>query len=233
MKFSLHEFKVLDSTNDKAKEIIKKEDNFVVLAYTQKKGKGRFGRKWFSSKGGLYFTICLNAEDVENVKYLTFISSIAVAKVLGKEAKVKWPNDVFFNDKKICGILTETVLGGSNNTLIGIGVNVNQKKFSSKIVHEPTSLFLETKKTSDVKKLYKEIMKNFLVLYSDYENKNYSRILTEWKQLSHTLGKKVKIETVNGTFFGKAVSVDKDCNLVIKLRNGKLKKIMEGDVFVT
>src|SRR3989344_4700808 len=114
--FKFYYFKTLASTNDKAKEFSGKGlSKIVVIAEKQTKGKGRFKRKWVSSLGGLYMTIVLKEKDIEKVKYLTLISSIAVAKTIIKisnlKAKVKWPNDVLVNDKKICGILTETISG--------------------------------------------------------------------------------------------------------------------------
>jgi len=232
--FKFYYFKTLASTNDKAKEFSGKGlSKIVVIAEKQTKGKGRFKRKWVSSLGGLYMTIVLKEKDIEKVKYLTLISSIAVAKTIIKisnlKAKVKWPNDVLVNDKKICGILTETISGKENYVLIGIGVNINNKKFPKNI--NATSLIMETNKNYDINKIIKIIIKEFNSLYKYYKTNNYKKIINIWKKYSHTLRRKIRAKTLSGVYTGKAVGIDKDCNLILKLNNGKLKKIVEGDIF--
>lgn len=231
-------FDRLASTNDKAKELAKKGlNNIIIIAEKQTKGKGRFNRKWFSGPGGLYMTILLKENNLDNVRYLTLIASVAVAKTVKKmadlNALVKWPNDVLVNDKKICGILTETISGKENYALVGIGLNVNQTKFSKSIIKKTTSLKIETHKNYDIKMVINEIARQFNNLYPYYNKKNdYSKIIDSWKKYSHTLGKMIKVKTLSGAHVGKAIDIDKDCNLILRLKSGKLKKIVEGDIFV-
>jgi BirA family biotin operon repressor/biotin-[acetyl-CoA-carboxylase] ligase len=235
--FKFYNFKSLSSTNDKAKELARKcLGNLVVVTEKQEKGKGRFGRRWSSSLGGLYMTIVLRERNPDKVRYLTLIASLAVAKTIKKisklDAQVKWPNDVLVDDKKICGILTETISNASNYALIGIGVNINKKIFSKNIIKIATSLKIETNKNYNIKNISKIIIKEFNNLYQYYNKKSYNKIITLWKKYSHTLGKKVKANTLSGTYVGKAIDIDNDCNLILKLNNGKLQKIIEGDIFV-
>jgi len=235
--FRFYNFNTLSSTNDKAKELAKKgHSNLVVVAEKQEKGRGRFGRNWSSNFGGLYMTIILKVKNLDNVNYLTLIASLAVAKTIIKlsklDAKVKWPNDVLINNKKICGILTETISGAENYALIGIGVNINQKKISKSIIKKSTSLKIETNKNYNIKKIIKITIKEFNKLFIQYKNNNYKKIISVWKEYSHTLGKNVKAKTLSGEYIGKAVDVDKECNLILKLNNGKIKKIIEGDIFI-
>lgn len=229
-------FKKLTSTNDKAKEFAKKGDyNLAIIAEQQEKGRGRFNRKWDSSLGGLYMSLLLKENNLEKAKYLTLIASVSVAisilKISNLKAKVKWPNDVLVNDKKICGILTETISGKESYALIGIGLNVNQKIFPKNISNKSTSLIIETNKKFNIKKISNIILKEFSVFYKYYKNKNYDKIIEKWKKYSHTLGKKVEAKTLAGKYTGKAMNIDKDCNLILKLKNGKIKKITEGDIF--
>jgi BirA family biotin operon repressor/biotin-[acetyl-CoA-carboxylase] ligase len=236
-EFKFYYFKTVSSTNDKAKSLVNEgEDRIVVVADKQEKGRGRFGRKWSSGLGGLYMTILLKEENLLKVKYLTFMAAVAVAKTiekLGFSCGVKWPNDVLVSGKKICGILTETVTNKDNNTaVIGIGVNVNQNKFGKDIANKATSLKIESNKSYNIKNISKSIIKEFNDLYQYYTKKNYTQIITIWKRYSCTLGEKIKAKTLSGVYVGEAVDVDKDCNLVLKLDNGKLKKIIEGDIFV-
>ena len=235
--FKFYNFKTLSSTNDKARELAKnRKYNLVVTAEKQKRGRGRFGRKWSSGLGGLYMTVLLKEENLDNVRYLTFIAGVSVAKTIKKftnlNAKVKWPNDVLINNKKICGILTETVTGKENYALVGIGVNVNQEKFSKDVIKIATSLKIETNKNFNIKNISKIIIKNFNSLYKYYNGEKYNKIISVWKKYSHTLGKKIRAETLSGNFIGNAVDVDDNCNLILRLNSGRLKKIVEGDIFV-
>ncbi len=237
LNFEFCNFETISSTNDKAKEFAGQGIyNLVITAKKQEGGKGRFGRKWNSELGGLYMTIILKEEHPARIKYLTLIASIAVAKSIKTisqlNARVKWPNDVLISDKKVCGILTETIHGKENYALVGIGVNVNIDKFSNSIKNKATSLKLESKKTFSIENMSKSIIKNFSSLYKCYESKSYKKIISLWKKSSHTLGKDIKAKTLNGDFVGKAIDVDDGCNLILKLKNGKTKKITEADIFV-
>jgi len=235
--FKIYYFKTLTSTNDEAKRLAKNSiDKIIVIADKQTKGRGRFNREWVSGLGGLYMTIVLKEKNLDDVRYLTLIAAVSVAKTIKKLTKlnvlVKWPNDVLINDKKICGILTETISGKENYALVGIGLNVHQKNFNKNISNKAVSLKIITNKNYNINKIINEITKQFNNLYQYYKNNNYKQIINEWKKYSHTLGKKVKAKTLSGVYTGKAIDIDKDCNLILKLNNGKLKKIVEGDIFV-
>lgn len=230
-------FDALSSTNDRAREFAKEgKSSIVIVAERQEKGRGRFGREWSSGSGGLYMTILLHVKDIDKSGYLTFIAAISVARAVreisGLDAKVKWPNDVLANGKKICGILTETVSGKENSALVGIGLNVNQKKFPRSIGNKATSLKIESNKNYDIKKISKLIIRELSNLYRCYDKGKYGKIIDAWKEYSHTLGKMIKAKTLTGTYTGKAVDVDNDCNLILKLNDGSMKKIIEGDIFV-
>jgi len=239
-KFRFYYFKTISSTNDKAKSLANNQNNLVVVAEKQSKGRGRFERKWSSGSGGLFMTILLKEKDLDNVKYLTFIAAVSVAKTIKKisklNGKVKWPNDVLINDKKICGILTETISGKENFALVGIGLNINQKNFNQNISNIATSLKIETNRNYNIKKITNEItnevIQEFNSLHQYYNNKKYNKIINIWKKYSYTLGKKIKAKTLSGEYIGKAVDIDKDCNLILKLKSGKRKKIIEGDILI-
>src|SRR3989338_1504111 len=235
--FKIYYFKTLTSTNDEAKRLAKNSiDKIIVIADKQTKGRGRFNREWVSGLGGLYMTIVLKEKNLDDVRYLTLIAAVSVAKTIKKLTKlnvlVKWPNDVLINDKKICGILTETISGKENYALVGIGLNVHQKNFNKNISNKAVSLKIITNKNYNINKIIKIIINNFNSLYKNYKSKNYKKIIGIWKNCSHTLGKMVKVKTISGVYAGEAVGVDNDCSLILKLDNGKLKKIVEGDIFI-
>ncbi len=231
-------FKSLTSTQDKAKEFAKKGlSNIVVVADKQTQGRGRFRRKWHSSKGGLWISILLKPGNIENIQYLTFAAAIAVVKSIKKIAKVntkiKWPNDVHYEGKKLCGILTEGFFGKDSHVIIGIGLNLSQNGFPDDIKETATSLKFITQKNFSREIFLNCISEKFFALCEKFFNcKNSDGILKLWKRYCDTIGKEMTVSAKTGTFLGKAVGVDSDCNLLLKLKGGTIKKIVEGDITV-
>ena len=234
----LYHFKSLPSTQDKAKEFSKKGfSNIVVIADAQTKGRGRFKRKWYSEKGGLWMSILLKPANIKNLQYLTFAAAISVAKSIKKitnlNTKIKWPNDVHYKGKKLCGILTEGIFGKDNYVAVGIGLNVNQDKFPSDIKNTATSLKIIKKKNIYIKKLSKNIIDEFFSIYNNqYDKNNVKNILKTWKKYCDTINKNVVVISRIGKIYGKSIDVDEDCSLVLKLKKIKIIKIIEGDINV-
>ena len=237
-KYRLFHFKSLTSTQDKGKELAKKGlRNIVIVADIQTKGRGRFRRKWHSDKNGLWMSILLKPKNVENLQYMTFAASVAVVEAIKKTANlktsIKWPNDVHCKGKKLCGILTEGIFGKANYVVVGIGLNVNQIKFPSEIKNIAASLRMIKHRLFDTKKIMDNIADNFFNLYNNYYNKNKTeKILKVWKKYCDTINKNVIAITKTKNFSGKAIGIDKNCNLLIKTRDNQIIKIMEGDVRV-
>ena len=227
--FKILFFKKLNSTNSKAKSVLK--PNLVVVAEEQTSGKGRFKRKWSSQKGGLYASIVLKIED--KPQYLTFIAALSVYKavkdVYGLKTTIKWPNDLIYNKKKLCGILTETLLGKEKLAIVGIGINTNNK-IPSSLKSKAISLSNISGKKINNERLLKSLLKHFEKYYSILKNKEYSKIISDWKKNSF-LGSKVKVKTLGKKYSGTAFDVDKDCFLVIKDKEKKIK-IKEGDISI-
>ncbi len=235
--YKIFHFNSLTSTQDKAKEFAKKGlSDIIIVADTQTKGRGRFKRKWHSGKGGLWLSILLKPKNIQNLQYLTFAASIAVAKSIKKitriDAKIKWPNDVHYKGKKLCGILTEGIFGKENHVVVGIGINVNQDKFPQEIKNIATSLKIIKKKTIDMGKLMKNIIDEIFNIYSSQYNKNkFQNILKIWRNYCDTMGKEVMVITKTRKLRGEAIGVDENCNLLLKAKN-KIIKIVEGDLNV-
>lgn len=237
-QYKIFHFKSLTSTQDKAKEFSKKGlSNVIVIADVQTKGRGRFKRKWHSDSGGLWMSILLKPKDIDNLQYLTFAAAVAVAKSIKKITKlntnIKWPNDVNYKSKKLCGILTEGIFGKENYAVVGIGLNVNQDKFPNEIKDVASSLKIIKKQTIDIKKITQKIISEFFVLYNSYYNKSKcNNILKTWKRYCDTINKNVIVNTTAKIIKGKAIGVDKDCSLLLKLKNNEVIKIIEGDVSI-
>ena len=176
----------VDSTNSEVKRRISDIDNLSVLsALSQSEGRGQKGNKWSSLPGeNLTFSIVLKFGEQAAGKaglsvagklrlvvaareqfVLTEITSLSIVEFLsrhGIKAKIKWPNDIYVGDKKICGVLIENSLRGENlsSSIIGIGLNVNQRNFDVSLPN-PTSMVLETGFEEDIKGCLEEFMDIF------------------------------------------------------------------------
>lgn len=165
------------STNNYLRELLvssreQLSEGMVVSADYQTKGRGQVGNVWESEDGkNLLFSMLLFPSSIEaNQQFvLSKMVSLAVAGVLKEEIDdvfIKWPNDIYWRDKKIAGILIENDLCGSNiqYCVIGIGLNVNQESFVSNAPN-PVSLKQITGKTYDREDLLKRIVKSIYMLY--------------------------------------------------------------------
>jgi len=133
--WNVHVYESCTSTFDIAKQLIKDdaEHGTLIIADVQTGGKGRQARKWHSPSGGIWMGIILKPKlEVSKISSITLLCAVAVAKAIDELhprilPSIKWPNDIYINDKKLCGILTETVLmdGRAEYVIAGIGVNAN------------------------------------------------------------------------------------------------------------
>lgn len=174
-KFELREFDVLDSTSIKAKELA---GNGVapwttVLALRQVQGYGRKKTGWHSPKGGLYFSIVLPKSGIDDLQTLTIMAAVAVAKIVkenfGTEPFIKLPNDVYLNNKKICGILTENIIGRDVKlSVMGIGINTNIEKFPPELENTATSLKIELKRDIDNKEILRQILNKLQKMFASF-----------------------------------------------------------------
>lgn len=239
----IHRYEVVSSTNTLAKRLAAKgeEEGTVVIAETQRKGKGRLGRVWESPKGGLWFSLILRPKThPSKLPLITFVSSVAVAKALqemfGLKVQVKWPNDVLIGNKKVCGILTEANTKGDvvNFVVVGIGINANidLHSFSPDLRGSATSLKTELQKTVDEGQLLQLVFEKLEYYYGLFQKGKYDALLAEWKKLAAFLGKPVEVVSLDEKFVGKAVDVDENGALIIRLGDGSLRKIFSGDITI-
>jgi len=158
----IKKYKVVSSTNLIAKRL-RPEPWLVILAEKQTVGYGKKLSHWFSPKGGLYFSIVLPKSKIEDLQTLTILAAFIVAKTIkdnfSLEPLIKLPNDVLLNQKKICGILTENIIGKEvKSSVIGIGLNTNIDKFPKELENEATSLKVELGKEVNNEKILKQIV---------------------------------------------------------------------------
>jgi BirA family transcriptional regulator, biotin operon repressor / biotin---[acetyl-CoA-carboxylase] ligase len=226
-------YESVTSTNDVAKimALDKAVDGTLVITQEQTAGKGRLGRVWTSPKGTLALSLILRP-DVFRLNSLIMIASLAVLRTLQKmtvfEPKIKWPNDILINDKKVCGILIENGWRGStlDYAIVGIGINVNfNPEDYPDIKDTATSLSNESGKIISVLKLTRQLLEEFEKLYLDGDI-----IFEEWRNNLVTLGKEVRVTSGIEVNEGVAESVERDGSLLLRLPEGKLLKIAAGDV---
>lgn len=233
-------FEEVESTQNVAKTLVDAglEEGTVVIAEKQTRGRGRVGREWFSPKGGLWLSIILKPNiPTSKVQRLSLLAGVAVAKTLKKlyklNAKLKWPNDVLIEGKKICGILVEASgdVDKVNYVIVGIGININVRFTGRRELSTTATSILELlgKEVSMVK-LTVKLLEEFEKLYLEFKHGEFSRIIEEWRKLSQTLGKKVKVESYEESFVGEALDVDEDGFLLVKVRDGLVVRVVAGDI---
>ena len=229
-------FQHLDSTMNKAK-ILAKQDaphSSVVIAENQTAGRGRLNRQWFSSKGGLWFTLILKPDIPPVLAYIyNFAAGLSLARTIKGmfylDVSVKWPNDLQPEGKKLCGRLSEMETQGDMIEFvnIGIGLNVN----NDPVQHEANAVSL--KQILGKKISRKTILQNFMDDFSlMIKNPDCRKIITEWKKHTSTIGTLVRVETLKDFHEGMAVDVDETGALIIEEdKHGKQKRIIYGDCF--
>ena len=230
----------VDSTNDYLKKINNQvEDGTVVISDEQTKGKGRLGRKWQSkSREGIWMSIILKPEIIPyKAPFITLIAGASIVKALNNlqvPAKIKWPNDIIINNKKVSGILTELSadIEKTNYIIVGIGINVNNSEFDRDLKEKATSLYKEHYKLSKVD-IVTEILHELEKLYKDYIDRDCKEeTLKICKEYSAIINKYVYIVKENEKELVKCVDINKEGNLIVRDSNNKLKEIISGEVSI-
>jgi BirA family biotin operon repressor/biotin-[acetyl-CoA-carboxylase] ligase len=177
----------------------------VLVAERQTAGRGRAQRSWNSDTGGLYLSLLLK-ESGSPVKYFPFVllSALAVAKTLKRytnlKIEIKWPNDVYVNDRKICGILAESnVLANSLHLVIGIGININNSvKDIDQLRHPAVALKDICDDPPGTGEFLNPLLTELDTLYADFCNGAFGDHIPELDQLLYSRGKPLQLH-VNGS----------------------------------
>lgn len=230
------------STNDWAKELAElgAEEGTVAIAETQTAGHGRLGREWFSSRGGLWFSVIFRPEmSPSEAIGLVFVAGLAVAEVLREKydlkVDTKWPNDVLVNGKKVCGILAEMNTKGRavKFVVLGFGVNANflvEKVFPRSLKEVATSLEKELGQKVRLEELFKGLLERLGSRYDECAERGLAFLLADWKKYAGFLGRRVEVRIGNERLSGVALDVDAKGALVLRLEDGATKHVLAGDV---
>ncbi|WP_048055058.1 biotin--[acetyl-CoA-carboxylase] ligase [Thermococcus onnurineus] len=224
-------FHEVDSTNEYAKLIaLDEREGTVVVADRQTAGKGRKGRTWASPEGGLWMSVILKPKaEPKHLSKLVFIGALAVVDTLWKfgiEAGIKWPNDVWVNGRKICGVLTEGRIG--EFVILGIGLNVNNDA-PEELRKMATSMREFLGREVSLSEVFHALIRNLDHWYRLFLNGRYAEIISALKERSIVLGKEVKIIDDETELVGRAVDIDVDGALILETPKGRVR-VLHGDV---
>ena len=218
MQYRLIHFKEIDSTNNYLKSNYQTLDNFTfVSADYQSAGKGRNDRVWFSNPGeNLMFSLLIKDEKLlKKFSSLSIISAAIIAELIEslgiEDVSIKWPNDVFIKDKKVCGILLEGQI--LEYLVIGVGLNVNQKEFPNGLRKPATSLSLELNKEISVETIKEKL---FAQMTKELTDLDCSKYLQYFKAHNYLENKRVRALVNNQPFIGEVVGIDDYFFLQIK-----------------
>ncbi len=227
-RFYKKHFESVDSTSTYAKNNVSQLFlPALITADEQTAGRGRRGNSFFSPKGtGLYMTLLIPAP--ENCELITPLAAVAVCKVLesrGVKLKIKWVNDLFLNNKKVCGILTELYIKNENKYVsIGIGINLTTVSFPKELVCAG-SIELDCVKTE----LAEEIAESILMLIDKQDNKI---IIDEYRKRLFIIGKEITYKNNNAEYSAVAVDINESCNLIVKHSNGETDVLSSGEISI-
>ncbi|HPZ74478.1 MAG TPA: biotin--[acetyl-CoA-carboxylase] ligase [Candidatus Pacearchaeota archaeon] len=213
----------------------------VVWALEQTEAYGRKKDKWYAPFGGLWFSVLFKPRKRPLIPfYYVRMYSLAVLDLLKKRYKldaiIKWPNDILVEEKKICGILGESIYNGNNPAcvIVGVGMNVNND-LPEEIASTSVSLKQLIGKEAPLNKILSEI--NHIAYHSYYlkyfKPKTISNLTKIWlKNLNIKKGDKVKLKTLSGRIvIGELVDIKSDC-LEILDASGEIKVFNSGEISV-
>lgn len=247
----VHVFDKIGSTNDYAKEIEKLSCPHIILADEQTKGRGRMGRSFYSPPAsGLYMSVVFRPDfEISKAMLITTISALAVCQafeeVAGVGPKIKWVNDIYMSEKKVCGILTEAESnlesGTMDKIIIGIGINCFLQRFPDEL--KDKAAFIENpKKEFSRSQLAASIINNIFSLINNFDKR---KLLMEYKSRSMILGKQIllygssysALPEHGGTGVkARAIDIDENGGLVVEYMEGRhareMATVTSGEVTV-
>lgn len=234
--------KRVDSTNKWAKSHISElEDKTLVYTYDQTEGRGRLDRKWTNvGNDNIYASIVLKPEGKLKEVYsnLTQYLCLVIAQVMeeyGTNPKIKWPNDIQINSKKISGILAE---GAGVNTdgkieglVLGFGINLNSSKEILETINQPaTSLNIEIGSKVDKEEFLKKVFDRFCLMYDKFIEEGFLSIKADYKKRASFLDKEISVKVFDKIISGRALDITENGALKIVDKNNKEQILFIGDI---
>lgn len=241
---TIHCLRETGSTNEEAFKLAEEgaKEGTVVVAESQRLGKGRLGRQWESPAGvNLYCSVILRPPVLPvKAAQMTFLSSVAVARAISATTIlrpfIKWPNDLMINGKKVAGLLNEMSAETEkvNFIVLGIGVNINMRRdqFPDTLRHPATSIFLESGEPISRTDFTRALLEALDVLYNTYLERGYAPIREEWLAFCNSLGREVIVSFQDNHLRGTARGIDEEGALLVELDDGRTERVLAGDVTI-
>lgn len=237
----VNSFYCVNSTNILAKKLAENgaDESTVVTAIKQTSGKGRLGRTFLSKKGGVYFSVILKPKkSAQDTLFITVAAAVAAARAIeavsGKKCDIKWVNDVYINDKKVCGILTEGSFkanGTLDYAILGVGINLFAPKggFPSNLPRA-NSVFDKKRKILQKNRVKEHIIATFLTeFFAFYENLSQKEFIKEYQERSFLTGKEITYTKDSVTYKATVIGIDDEAHLVVK-SGDETKILSHGEI---
>ena len=233
-------YQSVTSTNDIARQLTfsQADEGTVITAAEQTLGRGSHGRTWVSpvSVNLLVSVILRPRVPIQRMPEMAFVASLAVADYLidcGLPAKVKWPNDVRVNGKKIAGILIEAVPGQGVEpaAIVGIGLNINWSDLPTEIADTTTSVLIETGQLTDLDDALNVLLSSLEAVYGDYTRGGFEPILARWRSLDCLVGTEIAVSCDGETLRGISEGIDATGALLVRMPDETFKYIVEEPIW--
>lgn len=237
--YGLKEFDEIDSTNEEARRLAASGERGPVwiTARHQTAGRGRRGRKWESPTGNLAATLLLSPEKpASECAQLSFVSALAVFDTIvgfepDAEIRVKWPNDVLVNGRKIAGILLESASQGANPVFLAIGIGINLKTHPSDTEFPATSLASLGLAAPLPRHALLELAGPFAKWYDIWRGEGFSPIRDAWLARAAGLGTRIRARLQNEETSGMFEGIDMTGALLLREAQDRLRTISAGEVY--
>lgn len=233
---------IVDSTSSEAKRRhIPNSDDAVIVALEQIGGRGRYNRSFLSKPNlGIYFTIKINSSrekliSTDDITFYPLVAALsvnsAIKKICGVDLKLKWPNDLLYNEKKICGILTEASIEAETRdvayVIVGIGININHSisDFSDDIKEKAISIKMITGENCD----RTELLSETVACFTNFLSMLHDELLTEYRKYLIT-DRKVSFSQNNINYIGTIHDINNNGNLIVTLEDNTTMTIQSGEV---
>ena len=233
----------LESSNRTAKTLALEgtPHGTMVLTSQQTAGRGRLGRRFESPAGkGIYLSLVLRPGlPMTEAQAVTVSAAVAVCRAVkrlcGLDLGIKWVNDLYYNGKKVCGILTEmsTEIDYINHVVIGVGINVNLWEFPEEMQDKATSLAMESGQEYDRNQIIGLVMKHFEEDYERFiQTCDFENLLEEYHRILANLNQPVRVLNGADSFEGVSRGIDTKGELLVEKADGTVTKISAGEVSV-
>jgi len=240
-KYRLKKFEVLDSTNAQARRMAEEGEGgpLWIVAQSQSNGRGRQGRDWVSKPGNVFATLLLSVPVSTRIAtQVSFVTALAIHQTCRSHLPasatlgLKWPNDVLLEQKKLAGILIETISGDGHESLVlAIGCGINLQHAPQDTPYGATCLNDHLSKSLSPQEFLDGLANAMTIWLNIWDyGQGFDLIVKAWQERASHIGKVISLTSANQTVAGKFLQLGPDGALVLELEDGRQKHFHAGDV---